>query len=281
MPTGYLQRAVIKHKIRPLTQPLTGACILVTRPRGQSDALLVKLRSAGAQVLHCPVIEILDQHQTRENLAKATQLSRYQAVIFISRNAVKYGLHLMYAADTAAADLPPVGAIGRSTAALLQQHQVRVAACPNVPDSAALAETPVMRGLNAGSRVLIFRGKGGRETLAKIFAARRIETDYAEVYQRIRPTNQTVPVTTPAGRKIDLIMLSSRDSLQNLHIMTPLKDRRKLLETPLLLGSPTMLDLVDKLGFQSPPIIAPSPLDDDMLAQAIDWWQHQNSLSAQ
>lgn len=252
---------------------LTGACILVTRPPRQSAVLLKKLRDAGARTLYCPVIAIRDCYQTPANAAKIAHLSDYQAVVFISQNAVEYGLRLLRENGMVNAELPLIAAIGRSTAAALKQEHIHVSACPVSPDSAALADTSALRKLDAGSRVLIFRGKGGKETLARIFSARGISTDYAEVYERIKPPGRAVNLVLPDGRKIDLIMLTSRDSLQNLYAMTPSCDRGILLDMRLLIGSPAMLDLVDKLRFRRPPIVAASPLDDDMFVQAVAWWR--------
>ena len=258
---------------------MAGACVLVTRPQGQSEAVLKKLRMAGAKALHCPVIAIRSCHRTPGNAAKIARLSNYQAVVFISKNAVVYGLRLLLEHGIDSADLPLVAAIGRSTAALLQHKHVRVAACPIKPDSAALVEMPALYRLTAGNRILIFRGKGGKETLARIFAARGVDTEYAEVYERVRPAGRTIKLTLSGDRRVDLIMLTSRDSLQSLYAMTPLRDRAKLLGIPLLLGSRTLLDLVGKLQFRSSPVVAASPLDDDMLACAVAWWQQRRRFA--
>ena len=247
---------------------LSGVKILITRPAHQTDSLVKQLNKQGAEVICFPVIAIKDCHRSAHNLARIRRLNDYDLIIFISQNAVEYGLKLLNTRP-ATDPLPPVAAIGRSTAKLLEQHHIPVAACPILPSSQQLLDTPTLQALPTNSQVLIFRGCGGKEVLARILKQRGINTDYAEVYERIKPDNVSLSLTTD----LQLIMVTSRDSLQNLYELTEPESRDRLLQTRLLIGSATMLDEVSALKFKHPPIIARSPLDEDMVEAAIQWQQ--------
>lgn len=241
--------------------------ILITRPRHQCSGLMRLLRECGAEPVRFPVIEIRDRHRHPDNLAKVRRIDLYQLLIFISRNAVEYGLKLLAFTGVSSANLPAVAAIGIGTAAFLEQRRLTVSACPQQPNSEMLAQTATVRNLPAGSRALIFRGKGGKEVLAQILGERGIQCTYAEVYERVKPETEPLVLDPPPK----LIMVTSSDSLRNLYELTHPNHIDTLLQTSLLLGSRTMKELHKSLGFKQPPIIARSPLDEDMVAAAAAW----------
>ena len=244
-------------------------CVLVTRPQHQAADLLTHLTNCHFKAMHFPVITIEDTHHSEQNLAVMEQINTFNLAIFISQNAVTYGLRLLNTTQQLR-HLPPVATIGRSTCALLEANGITVTACPSVPNSKALLDTPSVKNLPASSKVIIFRGIGGKETLAETLRARRITPYYAEVYRRLKPSGISLSL---ADTQPDLIMVTSADSLQNLFTLTITADRERLLNTPIIIGSKTMTQLYNALGFKQAPIVADSPLDNDMATAAQIWRQ--------
>lgn len=247
---------------------LAGLHILVTRPAGQEKDLLALLRSHGARVTHKPTIAIIDHAATADNLEKARALDAYQLLIFISRNAVDYGMALLREAGIGPEQAPHAAAVGRGTAERLMRSGFRVVVYPPTPGSEALLEQDALKSLPPGGRVLIFRGRGGKEELTRTLRKRRCVVDHAEVYERVRPANESLDLLHSPP---DLIMATSRDGLENLVVMTTPGSRRRLLETTLLLGSKNMLPTYEALGFSARAIVAASPLDEDMAAAALSY----------
>lgn len=113
---------------------------------------------------------------------KAVNLDLYDIAIFISRSAVRFGVpalqeywpiypaHLRWLTT------------GPGTARVLSDFGVR-AEYPEHHSSAGLLAMKILSEVS-GKRVIIFRGKGGRETLADELRKRLAEVDYLEVYCR-------------------------------------------------------------------------------------------------
>ncbi len=238
--------------------PLRGLRVLTTRPAHQSAGILAQLRALGADADNFPTIEIVSLAADDERLRR---IGEYDLAIFISGNAVAYGLAALARVGAARTALPPAVAVGRGTAALLAAAGVAGAAYPAQPSSEALLEVPVVKALAPASKVIVFRGRGGKEVIAAGLRARGIAVDYAQVYARRKPL-ASLSLAEPR----DLILVTSRDGLRNLYELTEAASRARLLQTRIVLGSRSMLDLHRELRFERDPICAASPLDDDMTA---------------
>ncbi len=240
--------------------------VLITRPAHQSSNLRSLLEQHNIQVVNFPTIEIVDCALSEKNLDKIRLINQCRLLVFISANAVDCGIHLINATHIKHPALPPVAAIGRRTEQRLTNYHIKVSACPALPNSASLLETDVVKSLNPPDLVLIFRGVGGKEFLAQELRKRGLSVEYLEVYSRELPQNKGPDLKE---QKPDLILISSRANLKNLHTLVGPRCREYLLASTLVLGSPSMLGLHKEMGFKAPPIIATSPLDDDMLEAAL------------
>lgn len=239
---------------------------MITRPAHQGGALRERLEEHGVVVEHFPTIEIVDRVGDAGNLDKARGIGRYDMLVFISRNAVEYGVRLLGVAGVRRTRIPPSAAIGRSTAGRLTELGFQVVACPAHPSSEGLLETGAVRALAGGARVLIFRGRGGKEVLATKLRARGLEVEYAEVYGRIAPPGRSLEF---GDAPPDVILVGSLDSLENLYAMTAEDSRGRLLQAVVVLGSAGMAGRHAELGFTRPPVVADSPLDDDMVRATV------------
>lgn len=200
---------------------LQGKHVLVTRPQGQAADLVAAIETAGGCAIHCPVIAIerLSDSDTAEQQRCKQQfmaLDQFQHVIFISTNAVKYGLQWI---DQYWPQLP-VGinwyGIGGSTTRLLRREGVPVndtVECGTMNSEALLRH----KSLQAFShqKVLIVRGVGGRDYLQQVLQQRGAEVEYAECYRRRVAVTSTDLISEIVEHEINTVCLNSGESVEN------------------------------------------------------------------
>jgi uroporphyrinogen-III synthase len=130
----------------------------------------------------------------------------------------------------------------------------------------------------ANQRVLIMRGKGGRETLAKTLHSRGATVDYLELYERSLPDASEQPlqawlhsvsaaVDDAAQRAQDptaIVTVSSGDGLSNL-IHLAGTQTAQLYRLPLVVVSERLAEFARQLGFHNL-WIASSAADDAVVS---------------
>src|SRR5205809_6703779 len=154
--------------------PLGGIGVIVTRPQRQAAGLARKLVAVGAAPLLWPAIVILPPLD-RTPLERAhTTLDSYDIAVFVSANAVEYGV-------PDPSRWPPslrVFAPGPVTAEALAAVGLTNTRIPVTTfDSEGLLGLPELQQIG-GSRVLIFRGQGGRELLGNTLSDRGARVAY-------------------------------------------------------------------------------------------------------
>ncbi len=227
---------------------LRGLGVLVTRPVHQSQPLCELIRRAGGRPLCFPALEIRPPRRPETARKLLRGLEGFALAIFISPNAVRYGLQIIREAGG-----PPPGlelaAVGEATARSLAE-----AGCPPslVPaeryDSEALLETSRLRHV-AGQRILIIRGEGGRARLGEALRRRGAEVVYAEVYRRACPDARADDLVA-RWAEIDVVTATSNEILDNLVHLFGAAHRSLLQKTPLLVISERMQTHARGLGFR-------------------------------
>lgn len=253
-------------------RPLAGVGVLVTRPAHQAGRLCALIEAAGGRALRFPVLEILDPLDSGPLLALIGRLDEFDVAIFISANAVNKAMNLI----TARRALPPhlkLAAIGKGSARELEHFGRPADICPRERfDSEALLDMEEMRQV-AGKRIVIFRGEGGRELLADTLRARGALVEYAEVYRRGRPNADVNELLHRWARgEIQVITVTSNESLRNLFDMVGKLGQQWLRKTPLVVVSERGAVLARELGFKQPPIVA-AEAGDEALIEAITAWR--------
>ena len=234
---------------------LQGQRVLVTRPEGQAAGLINALTQAGAEVIHYPVLKIEATEDNPTKQAILSDLSQFEAVIFISTNAVRFTAQSI---QRHSIDLPSsiqCLAIGQATSAALQQQLGNSALFPqNAADSESLLKLEVLQQNKIdGHKILIVRGEGGRETLKQQLQQRGAEVQYLELYRRISPQFNTknpnpLPSLLKKGR-VDLVTVTSGQSLEYLTELAA--DQKSLLKAlPLLVPSARIAELAQRSGFK-------------------------------
>lgn len=239
-----------------MANDLTNLHVMVTRPRQQAGPLIEELEAAGANPWSFPLLEITPR--TSPQLDQLiSQLEQYDIAIFISPNAVRYGIDAVRQ-HRAWPDSLQLATIGKGSAQELESRLGRAADI--VPatgnDSEALLKTPALQNIN-GKRILIFRGQNGRELLADTLRARGAEVDYAEVYERHRPDVDPAPLNAALqSEAIDVILITSNEALENLLSMVAAANLETLYRIPLVVIHPRQAERALQAGFRYNPILA-------------------------
>lgn len=174
--------------------------VVVTRPATDGQVWAQALAAAGHEALQLPLIEIASAPHPAEVQACWARLAQFQAVMFVSANAVAG----FFANKSGNADaMPRAWATGPGTVrALLAQGVAEALIDAPAPlaaqfDSEALWS--VARGqIRGGEQVLIVRGAGsqalenaanrsGRDWLADELGRAGATVEFCTAYQRIRP----------------------------------------------------------------------------------------------
>ncbi|MBT8089602.1 MAG: uroporphyrinogen-III synthase [Gammaproteobacteria bacterium] len=244
--------------------PLRGVGVLVTRPRTQSTELVAAIEAAGGTAFCFPVMEIraLDENVVAAN---AAGMGEPDIVIFVSRNAVEYGMP--YTNDAR------IAVIGPATAAAVESagHIVNIQPAQGFDSEHLLAE-PELQDV-AGKYVRIIRGNDGRELLAEALTARGAIVEYLSVYERRLPDVSAETLADIESRwrggEITVITVMSVQSLQNLCDLLPRWCRRQLASTPLVTPAARVLkEALDRYP-ASRPILASGPQASEMVAAII------------
>ena len=258
--------------IQQPAESLDNIGVLVTRPAHQAKPFINMLETLGATAIPFPVIEIAPPDHPEGVVEQLKQLNDYQLIIFISANAVEYGLKFVEQAGKSI-DCP-IAAIGKRTAEKLQQHgqAVSIQSSSGYNTEALLQHPQLQETAIAGNKVLIFRGTAGRELLADSLRSRGAQVDYAEVYQRKQPEADSHKLETEwTSNSLQIVTVTSNEALKNLYHMLDKTMRDWLLNTPLVVPSQRCAELAHELGFKQQIVQAANATDEAML-EAIQHW---------
>lgn len=235
--------------------------VLVTRPAGQAGGLCRMLEEAGYTAFRLATIEIREPEQMASLQSLVDSLQDYDLAVFISVNAVSRGLDYILARRGWPQQVK-IAAVGASSAAALREHGLAVDLVPahqyNSESLLALEELQDMHG----KRVVILRGNGGREHLRDTLIARGAKVDYVEVYRRAcpAPDSQLMRSLLQPGA-LDVITVTSNESLQNLFSMAAEDLQSQLRTLPLVVASERQALLAQELGFEHAAVVAENAAD--------------------
>ena len=252
---------------------LEGVTVLVTRPVHQADRLCKLIELRGGRARRLPALEILDPEDSTIPDEMIGQLEHFDIIIFVSVNAVRAGMQrILYRRD-----MPrnlQIATVGAGSAKELERFGLSVSIRPeHTYNSEALLALDEMQQV-AGKQILIFRGNGGREYLRKSLEARGAKVRYAEVYRRVRPDvdpDDLMPLWKSGA--VDIITVSSNETLMNLFDMAGKNGQPLLCRLPLVVVSKRAAVLAARLGFRLPAQVAGNASDDAVLAALESWYQ--------
>lgn len=220
--------------------------VLLTRPAEESLALAATLAEAGIFSSSLPLLEIEPLPVTPEQQAVLRDLSRYCAVIVVSKPAARLAVRQL---DQAWPQLPWFS-VGAATAQVLAEHGLNVHYPPTGDDSEALLQLPALREAIArpDARVLILRGEGGRELLAERLRASGASVDYLELYRRFLPAYDAgVLMQRIQLERLNGLVVSSGQGFLHLHALAG-ADWPQVAQLPLFVPSPRVFEMARGAG---------------------------------
>lgn len=240
--------------------------IMITRPVHQSAKLAQGIKAAGGEPFLFPTLEIIPSELTEENKEKIQQLQQYDIVIFISPNAVEYGLKQIQKLTTLPENVL-LATIGQGSAKTLNNilgKQPDISPRENF-NSEGLLAMPAMQSVDK-KHILIIRGNGGREHLKETLQQRGAVVEYLDVYKRIKPETNTAELEQYLqNNQIAAIVITSAESLKNLLELTPVKVLSLLLQVPLLLINQRLVEIAKETKFSGNLFIANEASDDAII----------------
>ncbi|MGH1439921.1 MAG: uroporphyrinogen-III synthase [Cellvibrionaceae bacterium] len=275
--------AETKHK--GMSKPnLSGLHILVTRPEAQALPWAAQLNALGARTVVQPMLAIEALTQDKDNQAiknRLLNLDKYQKAIFVSQNAVEYGVEWI---DEFWPQLPTrlaFFAVGETTAHLLSAKLeylgASVCAAKHAMNSEALLELNELQDVK-GDNILIFRGQGGRTHLGKSLEARSALVDYCELYARVLPKQiDTHKINTLCTSTLSTVVaVHSGETLHNLCEAVETTQLEWIKQQALLIPGDRVANIAKTLGFNTL-IIAENATHESMIGALNDWRQKQNT----
>ena len=159
-------------KSQPHAPRAGGAGVLLTRPRGQTQAADERLTDHGFRVLVQPVIEIGPPRDWRPVDEAIERIDHFDWVVFSSANGVRAFLQrVSERSDLRRLEDVSLAAIGPSTADAMAEWDRRADLIPESYRAESLAEALIARiradAKRSETRVLLIRASRGREVLAE------------------------------------------------------------------------------------------------------------------
>ncbi len=253
--------------------PLAGIGVLVTRPARQASGFAQKLAALGANPVVFPAIVILPP-ENRESLERAqATLSSYDFAVFVSGNAVEYGVADPQHWPATLVALAP----GPGTAEALAAVGISDVRIPTTTfDSSGLLALPEFARV-AGRRVAIFRGSGGRDELGDTLRARGARVDYIECYRRARPQSGAAGLVEAfRDGRIDAVTISSSEGLDNLWAVVTGATRTAWQSCATFVPHPRIAARARELGLD---VVLTASTDAGLIAGLLEWAAHSPKRS--
>jgi uroporphyrinogen-III synthase len=194
---------------------LGGRGILVTRPRAQAAPLAAIIVEQGGDPVLFPTIAIGPIADPTPAASLFAGLDQYKYVVFVSANAVQFGLALGPARwPNGVAAI----AVGPATAEALKRARIpRVLTPADRFDSEGVLALDALQDVE-GRHILIVRGAGGRDLLERTLRERGALVEIAEVYTRHHPHEDARPLIARwrAGG-IHAVICTASEAARNLH----------------------------------------------------------------
>jgi len=220
--------------------------VVVTRPEDDGDRLGSLLRDAGWPVWVQPIIRIAPLAD--DALPSAPEFEPDDRVIFISANAVSYGLpHLEASLKSSGAK---VLAVGERTASGLRAAGFAVVV-PTMPNSEGLLALPELNDF-AGQRVVIVKGDGGRQLLAEALIARSaVVLEYVCYRREVEPVDAEAFCEGLTAAEPLVFQANSGETLTRLTELLAEGGQPNLCHQPVVVPSARLADFAATLGWTS------------------------------
>lgn len=253
-----------------MTRSLAGLTVAVTRPHDPAGKFADRIAAAGGRAFLFPLLEIRPANDTAALDALVGRLPEFNLAIFISPNAVRYGMDAIRASGALPAALK-IATVGLGSAQALREFGVNNVIAPKSrSDSEALLALPELEKVS-GQKIVIFRGNGGRELLGETLRARGAAVTYAECYRRIQPE---LDIGSLFAAHPDAVTITSSEALNHLWNSLDEAGRAKISRIPLFAPHARIADQARNSGWRN--VVQTAGGDDGLLEGLIAWATHRN-----
>lgn len=250
-------------------QTLKNLKVLVTRPKQQTELLCQGIRERGGIAIAFPTIEIVEVLQVGNLKTRLKDYLDCEIAVFTSANAVEVLFHYLKVCSYSFPVTIQCAAVGEATARKLQEKHVKSIFPSKTFNSEALLEIPLLKDV-AGKKISLFRGEGGRKILAQELKKRGGLVNEVVVYKREQP-HINILEWLPTLREIDVIVVTSSEGLHNFAEMTDAIDNEWIKDKQLLVISPRIKTVAEKMGFTKEPLLATEASDHAIISCLESW----------
>jgi len=253
----------------PLMDSLQGLKVMITRPEHQAEGLRQLIAEAGGIPYLYPLLSIQPTAEPQSLASILNHLDHFHLAIFVSPNAVIFGMELIHAHGGLPIDMR-TATVGQGSAQVFRQLSgFDVDYCPETDfSSEGLLALPALQQVR-GQRILIFRGQSGREKLAESLRQGGAEVHYMPVYQR-QPAKCDAEQLAEAiqQKKIDIISLTSSAALDHLFSLV---EPELLLAMPFVVINSRLARRLQEQGVTGEIIVSPQASDVGILETLQQW----------
>ena len=238
--------------------------VLITRQlqyRGNMAELLSQL---GCQVEHVETLQI-DPLINDQVIANINNINTFTDLLFVSRNAVEFGMALLADVGCGIPESVNVLAVGSETAKQLRGHGIKAAFPDRGAGADALLATSMMKNLE-GRRILVMRGAHGLTWPSDEMRKRGAQVEHADVYQQRLPANGGKQFKALFSRcsRINAVFLHSAESASNFMGFVQ-DDLRRFVGARLIVGSERIGEVARELGWKEAISVAQTPSNKHMM----------------
>lgn len=219
--------------------------------------------------MHFPVMDIQAIAISAEAKRLLQNLDQVDMLLFISANAVRYGVPIIRQTNSNLASKTIV-AIGKATVKALEKLNLDVDIKPQPPyNSEALLILHKMQDVRQ-TNILIIKGEGGREHLAEQLRKKAATVNSLNVYKRAVPDNDSeILVKQWQQGKINVVTSFSVEALDNLVALLGESGSILLKQTPQVVVSQRMYEHTQKIGITAPVMVADEASDEAVVAALV------------
>ncbi len=262
---------------------LQGCNVVVTRPVAQAQGLAALIEQSGGNAILFPTLKITESNDKTALDQLIADLADYSILIFISPNAVKFGLGhiLQHSKIPASCKIATVGKGSATHAKVLLKRDIDIvpAAFNGLSggyNSESLLSLPELQSVK-NKKIAILRGNGGRELLAETLRERGAQVSYICTYTRSVPDdddleNRLTLLKNKANANALCVTITSGESLHNFVSLLGNQATQWLKIMQLIVINERLVSLAKQSGFKQPPLIAKNASDQALVDCVQDWY---------
>jgi uroporphyrinogen-III synthase len=201
------------------SQPLAGKRIVVTRAPEQAGELIRELERMGAEVLMLPTVTFAPPDDWRQLDEQLQQLDTFDALLFLSKNAVRYIFQrcrdLGISCEALHSHHRFIAAVGPATASAAANEGLQVDYVAKNYTGESLVEE--LRDSLRGRRVLVPRSSRGDDRLPRALREAGAKVTEVVAYRTVAPKNLDPGIVDRIRRaEVDAIVFASPSAYRNL-----------------------------------------------------------------